>query len=491
MMLLLIRKGKGTERLGTARRRSRTQEKQLGPTTDVTTTSSRSGALGEVPVLSFNDDTGDDEAEVFPSADESDNDGSCLREVVDQPAAAAAAAAAAAVSGSVVISDGGVGRGSVDKGDVEVLHKSTQSSPVAAAACSGDNDYNESPSRKKKSSVKDPTGTEPPPANNKPLWLIAKEQGIEYQEPEEDPGKVFFVMNRKTAKEGEVQANRKTEYYMANGRDIPGVPQPDSAEMEKPESQLQMEQNIRRAQEEAAAAALRQQQMEEYSYLQRQQIDLTGQYIYQNGDWDDQSDVSSITMGMHEMGMGPSLAHTPAADGGAPAPPAANMMLQAQYSQSLEWAQLTDEQKAKVSAEMAQRSGGAVGFKNSEDVIDTMVDMFTPDVCCKQEPTKRIVRKTLRQLGALQPLHSTKSIRSYGVYRPAAAAASATQLSATAEEPTSPRSANSGPSANPGSANNTVESTGGSQTKVRVEAAKPVSPLKSLRSIRGLYGGVN
>ena len=143
-------------------------------------------------------------------------------------------------SSSVVISEGTWQARSEQ--DIEVLHK-TQSLSSGSKLTDPSSEYSSKDKNRNlsasTSALPAPTSSQPPPTDNcnKPLWLIAREQGIEYEsqeEEEEDPGKVFFVSQTN-------KANCKTEYYMANARDIPGLPQPDSAEMEKPVSQLQME----------------------------------------------------------------------------------------------------------------------------------------------------------------------------------------------------------------------------------------------------------
>ncbi len=248
-----------------------------------------------------------------------------------------------------------------------------------------------------------------------------------------------------------------------------------------------MEDNLRRAQQEASeAAALRQQQLEELAYLremQRRHADLEGQYIYQ--DADDMTEVSELTMGVHELGIGPSIAHTSA---NAEAVAVDNLpdIKGGQYSQSVDWNNLSEEQKKQISSDMASRNGGAVGLPDNERFVETVANMLTPELCHKAEPTRRIVRS----LGALQPMHSTRSINMYqhnrvgrggrvrgGVYRP--------QLPSIndVDVPASPRS--NGPTSSGGSTGETTSS--GSQRKI----AKPVSPLQSLKSVRGLHGGIN
>ena len=294
------------------------------------------------------------------------------------------------------------------------------------------------------------------------------------------------------------QSNRKTEYYVSSGKDIPGLPHKDSAETDKPPSQIAMEENLRRAQKEAAeAAALQQQQLEELAYLremQRRHAELEGQYIYHD---DDMTEVSELTMGVHEMGIGPSIAHTDV-NASTPASGAEDdvpdVVQSASYAQSVDWNNLTEEQKKQISSDMASRNGGAVGLPDNEKFVETMVNMFTPELCHKAEPTKKIVRG----LGALQPLHSTRSINMYqhtrsgrgrggrgSYYRPAAAAASSAQLPSIndVEYPSSPKS--NGPTSSGGSTGDTNSTS--SQRKV----AKPISPLKSLKSVRGLHGGIN
>ena len=324
----------------------------------------------------------------------------------------------------------------------------------------------------------------------KPLWLKAREEGREEEAPQSDPSKVYFVMNK--------QSNRKTEYYVSSGKDLPGLPHKDSAETDKPPSQIAMEENLRRAQEEAAeAAAIQQQQLEELAYLremQRRHAELEGQYIYHD---DDMTEVSELTMGVHEMGIGPSIAHTDV-NANTPASGAEDdvpdVIQSASYTQSVDWNNLTEEQKKQISSDMASRNGGAVGLPDNEKFVETMVNMFTPELCHKAEPTKKLVRG----LGALQPLHSTRSINMYqhkrsgrgrggrgSYYRPAAAAASSAQLPSIndVEYPSSPKS--NGPTSSGGSTGDTNSTS--SQRKI----AKPISPLKSLKSVRGLHGGIN
>ena len=329
----------------------------------------------------------------------------------------------------------------------------------------------------------------------KPLWLKAREEGREEEAPQSDPSKVYFVMNK--------QSNRKTEYYVSSGKDLPGLPHKDSAETDKPPSQIAMEENLRRAQKEAAeAAAIQQQQLEELAYLremQRRHAELEGQYIYHD---DDMTEVSELTMGVHEMGIGPSIAHTDA-NANANTDAAAtgdiddvpDVVQSGSYTQSVDWNNLTEEQKKQISSDMASRNGGAVGLPDNEQLVETMVNMFTPELCHKAEPTKKLVRG----LGALQPIHSTRSINMYqhkrsgrgrggrgGYYRPAAAAASSAQLPSIndVEYPSSPKS--NGPTSSGGSTGD-ANSTTSSQRKI----AKPISPLKSLKSVRGLHGGIN
>ena len=369
--------------------------------------------------------------------------------------------------------------------DVDVPHKG-----ASAAAGSIDEKEESAPSRAK------PAAAPPPKEEYKPLWLKAREEGREEEAAAADPSKVYFVMNK--------QSNRKTEYYVSSGKELqqPGglSPDQDSAETDKPPSQIAMEDNLRRAQQEAAeAAALRQQQLEELAYLremQRRHADLEGQYIYH--DSDEMTEMSELTMGVHELGIGPSIAHTSA---NAEAVAGAHAVIDnlpdikgGQYSQSVDWNNLSEEQKKQISSDMASRNGGAVGLLDNERFVETMANMLTPELCHKAEPTRRIVRS----LGALQPMHSTRSINMYqhnrvgrggrvrgGVYRPAAAAASSAQLPSIndVDVPASPRS--NGPTSSGGSTGETTSS--GSQRKI----AKPVSPLQSLKSIRGLHGGIN
>ena len=202
-------------------------------------------------------------------------------------------------------------------------------------------------------------------------------------------------------------------------------------------------------------------------------------------------------MGVHELGIGPSIAHTNAnAEAGEHAVVDNLPDIQGgQYSQSVDWNNLSEEQKKQISSDMASRNGGAVGLPDNEQFVETVANLLTPELCHKAEPTtKRIVRS----LGALQPLHSTRSINMYqhtrggrggrgrgGVYRPAAAAASSAQLPSIndVDVPASPKS--NGPTSSGGSTGETTSS--GSQRRI----AKPVSPLKSLKSVRGLHGGIN
>ena len=287
---------------------------------------------------------------------------------------------------------------------------------------------------------------------------------------------------------------------MSSGKDLPGLPHKDSAETDKPPSQIAMEENLRRAQKEAAeAAAIQQQQLEELAYLremQRRHAELEGQYIYHD---DDMTEVSELTMGVHEMGIGPSIAHTDV-NGNTNADAAdtddvPDVVQSESYTQSVDWNNLTEEQKKQISSDMASRNGGAVGLPDNEQLVETMVNMFTPELCHKAEPTKKLVRG----LGALQPIHSTRSINMYqhkrsgrgrggrgGYYRPAAAAASSAQLPSIndVEYPSSPKS--NGPTSSGGSTGD-ANSTTSSQRKI----AKPISPLKSLKSVRGLHGGIN
>ena len=381
--------------------------------------------------------------------------------------------------------------------DVDVPHKGAAAAAAAAAAAGGSIDEKEEDTAPAPSQAK-PAAAPPPKEEYKPLWLKAREEGREEEAAAADPSKVYFVMNK--------QSNRKTEYYVSSGKKLqqqPGglSPDQDSAETDKPPSQIAMEDNLRRAQQEAAeAAALRQQQLEELAYLremQRRHADLEGQYIYH--DADDMTEVSELTMGVHELGIGPSIAHT-SANAEAEAVAGAHAVvdnlpdIKGQYSQSVDWNNLSEEQKKQISSDMASRNGGAVGLPDNERFVETVANMLTPELCHKAEPTRRIVRS----LGALQPMHSTRSINMYqhnrvgrggrvrgGVYRPAAAAASSAQLPSIndVDVPASPRS--NGPTSSGGSTGETTSS--GSQRKI----AKPVSPLKSLKSIRGLHGGIN
>ena len=377
--------------------------------------------------------------------------------------------------------------------DVDVPHKGAAAAAAAAAAAGGSIDEKEEDTAPAPSQAK-PAAAPPPKEEYKPLWLKAREEGREEEAAAADPSKVYFVMNK--------QSNRKTEYYVSSGKKLqqqPGglSPDQDSAETDKPPSQIAMEDNLRRAQQEAAeAAALRQQQLEELAYLremQRRHADLEGQYIYH--DADDMTEVSELTMGVHELGIGPSIAHTSAnAEAEAVAVDDLPDIKGGQYSQSVDWNNLSEEQKKQISSDMASRNGGAVGLPDNERFVETVANMLTPELCHKAEPTRRIVRS----LGALQPMHSTRSINMYqhnrvgrggrvrgGVYRPAAAAASSAQLPSIndVDVPASPRS--NGPTSSGGSTGETTSS--GSQRKI----AKPVSPLKSLKSIRGLHGGIN
>jgi hypothetical protein len=235
--------------------------------------------------------------------------------------------------------------------------------------------------------------------------------------------------------------------------------------------------------------------------MQRRHAELEGQYIYHD---DDQTEVSELTMGVHEMGIGPSIAHTDAnaTEAAATAATTASgnggdivpevIVPSGSYSQSVDWNNLSEDEKKQISSGMASRDGGAAGLPDNEQLVETMVKMFTPELCHKAEPTRRVARG----LGSLQPIHSTRSINMYqhtpgrrgrgGYNRPAAAAASSAQLPSIkdVEDPSTPKS-NSGPTSSVGSTGETES------TSSRRRTAKPVSPLRSLKSIRGLHGGIN